>query len=506
MFSNAFNTTTTATAAFAAVPVPAAATPAMPLGAAMPVNHAAALGHWNRRLGSERTGVSAAEPVGDDDTQPHVLTAELVDTPLQLWNARTKRALSCGDRAPGSVVDTWHVDDASGRQRWVLGPAPGGACGEYNIRACDAAASPAPDAYLSAREHDPVVDIWSVDDASGRQRWKLRRESKNRYFVWLAGGRADAKMYLTATDANGITLDKLLKGDQQRRQLWHLALAQPKPPPASPPPPAAPAPPAPPAPGPAAKTRIPEESVSLLLDTIGLTYAQVDTILQLVSLPENGHPKWWTNYGYVEFLGDGRGYTATLFGACSGTGDLALILDQVGNIDPGHPLAGFADAVRRKRGDDVKGIEQVKTLIARAGDDPVWQRAVWRVYVDMYWKFAGRFADKQGDCADRPGPRLALPVSRGFVLDTAINHGADLESFQAILKKMPSPNEGDEPKWMQSFIDTRERILKSGYQSLDTSKTGDRCKLWSSLLRSGNTVLARPIAAYQGYWGKYTIS
>ena len=490
-----FNSTAIpASSAFMSVPLATGTTgttaSTAPMTSSVPVLH-----HWSRKLGAERP--AEGEAVGDDDTQPHVLATALVGTPIQLWNARTKRALSCGNQSQGSVVDTWHVDDASGRQRWVLEPAAGGACGEYTIRVCDGDA-PAQAAYLSAREHEPVVDIWGLDDGSGRQRWKLQREGKNRYYVWLAGGRTDAKLYLTNNN-NGVGLDALAKGD--RRQLWQLT-APPRPPGQQPE--AAAAPPPPP-PQPPAKNRIPEESVALLLDVIGLSYTQVDTILQLVSLPENGHPKWWTNYGYIEFLGDGRGYTATIFGACSGTGDLALILDQVKNIDPAHPLAAFADAVRKKRGEDVEGIEDVQKLIAQAGDDPVWHRAVWRVYVDMYWKFAARFADKRGDCAKRPGPRLTLPVSRGFVLDTAINHGADLPSFQAILKKMPAPDESDEIKWLQAFINTRERILKSGYQSLDTSKTGDRCKLWSGLLRSGNTALARPIAAYEGYWGKYTI-
>jgi hypothetical protein len=310
----------------------------------------------------------------------------------------------------------------------------------------------------------------------------------------------DTRLYLTASrNGNGVELERLSRGE--KRQLWQLSA-----PARATQSPVAPAAAAPSSPAASGGGRIPAESADLVLKTIGLTDVQVDTILQLISLPENGQPNWWENYGYVEFLGDGRGYTATIFGACSGTGDLALILDQVAAIDPRHPLAAFADPVRKKRGDDVDGIEGVQALIAAAGNDPVWQRAVWRVYVDMYWKFAARFADKTGDCASRPGPRLSLPVSRGFMVDTAINHGADLPSFQHILKRMPNANERDELRWLQSFIDTREKLLKSGYQSLDTSKTGDRCRLWTGLLKTGNHGLARPIEAYRGYWGTYKLT
>jgi hypothetical protein len=93
------------------------------------------------------------------------------------------------------------------------------------------------------------------------------------------------------------------------------------------------------------------------------------------------------------------------------------------------------------------------------------------------------------------------------MLDTAINHGADYDSFMDIVKRMPDSarGSGDELTWFRAFADAREKMLKSGYQDLDTSRTGHRCKLWKDLVDQGNTALQPPFKAWKGYWGSFTI-
>jgi hypothetical protein len=261
----------------------------------------------------------------------------------------------------------------------------------------------------------------------------------------------------------------------------------------------------------AAADRVPAGVAAELSALTGLSARQVDAVLQLISLPENGTPEWWKQYGYIEFLGDGRGYTCTLYGACSGTGDLAMILDALAGIQPRSAecdrLLTFRDAVKKKRGDDVRGIRGIKGIIQGLGADPAWREAVWRVYVDLYWKFAAAWADKTGPAARRPGPRLTIPAVRGFVVDCAINSGADTESLMAIVKRMPARarNCQDEIKWFKAFAEARRQMLKAGVDNLDTSKTGMRATLWSNLVDT-NPSLATPFRAYKGYWGDYTIS
>jgi len=247
---------------------------------------------------------------------------------------------------------------------------------------------------------------------------------------------------------------------------------------------------------------IPESAAAELQTRFGLTAQQCDTILQLICLPENGEPQWWKHYNYIEKLGDGRGFTVTIFGACSGTGDLLMIFDALKDIAPDHRLLKYHDALKKCRGENVKDIKGLLKDIPALGDDKAWQSAVWKVYVALYWKFAVRFAGKKKECEKRPGPALSSPLAKGFMLDTAINHGADMESFNKILKRMERPDGIDETAWLLDFMKTRQKMLKSGYEDLDTSRSGDRCTLWSGILKDGNTSLARPIRACKGYWGE----
>ncbi len=252
------------------------------------------------------------------------------------------------------------------------------------------------------------------------------------------------------------------------------------------------------------ETHIPP-SASKYLVPIGYSIDSAETILSLIALPENSTTEWWKNYNYIENLHDGRGYTVTLFGACSGTGDLLMIFEELAKIKPDHPLVKYIPALKKTKGSNVKGLEGLETAIKKLGNDLAWQEAVWQVYVKLYWAFAARFSDKTGDCAKRPGPKLTTPLTRGFMVDAAINAGANLESQMPFIKKMKNPEEQDELKWFLDFAETRRVMLKKGYDDQDTSRTGDRCTLWANIAKAGNMTLRRPIECFKGYWGTYTI-
>jgi len=249
-------------------------------------------------------------------------------------------------------------------------------------------------------------------------------------------------------------------------------------------------------------THIPADVVAQL-ESIGYDEYMADTILSLISLPENSTTSWWTNYNFAKCLGDGRGWTVSLFGACSGTGDLVLILEELQKINPNHKLCKYIHPMKKTLGDDITGLENLGKDIVNMGDDKEWQCAVWKVYIRLYWNFANDFSSKTGSCDKRPGAKMTLPVTRGFIVDVAINHGPDLMSMTPILRKMKNKSELDELKWILDFCDARRQLLKAGYQSLDTSGTGDRCVLWSDIIKSGNVNLKRPIECHAGYWGRY---
>jgi hypothetical protein len=436
------------------------------------------------------------------------LDAQVLDTPLLLTAAHStgdRALLSCSD-CSANFVNVWDRDDGSGRQRWIASEVPG-ARGEYTLLGFggrDACADESGTAgscwFLSAYPAGPDVNMWHADDGSGRQRWVFTQVGDARYHIRLGGGKADDKVYLGAADDNASVK---LYAKPSSRTVWTLGVipycdsADAAGAPAATPTPAS---------GSAAQSRVPASAVDALASW--LAPAQIDAVLQLVSLPENGTPAWYKNYGYIEFLGDGRGFTATIFGACSGTGDLAMVLDALARVQPrsadADALAAFAPAVRRKKGDDIRGIEGIKPLIVALADDPAWQQAVWSVYIKLYWRFAMDWADKKGAAARRPGPKLRTAAGRGFMLDTAINHGADVGSFEPILDRMRKPRATDEAAWLADFADARKGMLRSGYDNLDTSRTGDRCDLWKALFRD-NPDLATPFKAHKGYWGDFTI-
>ena len=249
-------------------------------------------------------------------------------------------------------------------------------------------------------------------------------------------------------------------------------------------------------------THIPEEVVAQL-ESIGYDELTADTILSLISLPENSTTSWWTNYNFAKCLGDSRGWTVSLFGACSGTGDLLMILEELQKINPNHKLCKYISPMKKTIGDDITGLENLGKDIMYMGDDREWQRAVWKIYIKLYWTFANDFASKTGSCDKRPGPKMTTKVARGFMVDVAINHGPDLMSLTPILRKMKNKSEPDEIRWILDFCEARRQLLKAGYQSLDVSGTGDRCVLWADIIKSNNLQLKRPITCHPGYWGKY---
>lgn len=386
------------------------------------------------------------------------------------------------------------VDADPKKHEWLI-RAVEGAVGEYNILVAN---DDGGYRYLSVPVEGKDVDLWSADDGSGRQRWIFKQVGDTQYVIRLAGGKRDDRVYLgMRDDLSSVRLFSEEKGEQTE---WEITLAE-LPRRAKPVAEASAV----------ARTKVPAQVVPELLKLTSLTEKDIDVILQLISLPENSTPQWWTNYNYIEFLGDGRGFTATLYGACSGTGDLAMIFDELANLSPRskgcEELLAYRDALKKKRGDDIKGIEPIKKIIKNLGEDSAWQQAVWKVYVKLYWKFATEWADKKGESAKRPGPVLKTPLTRGFMVDTAINHGADYDSLMDVVKRMPEAarNSKDELAWFRAFADAREKMLRSGYQDLDTSKTGDRCRLWKDLAAQGNTDLKPPFKALKGYWGTFTI-
>jgi hypothetical protein len=273
---------------------------------------------------------------------------------------------------------------------------------------------------------------------------------------------------------------------------------------------------------------IPQEIAETIYNTWGMTPDVVDTVMQLISVAENGSSQWPLFYNYIEYGDDHavRGYTTTIFGATSGTGSLLEVFKELQAIDPDHPLVvTYMDAMEHAKGGDISGLEglahvggdptkatakwsnwtkngrthldHIEGDLARLEVDDRWRRAVWRAFLRLNWVSAAHFCNKTGPCETRPGPLLTSRLAKGFLVDTSLNHGDcrwwnDAETWTAIWDEM-SHHPADEKKWLRAFMKARRTVLRSGFQGLDWSKSGDRVTIWLDQLRDGNMDLERPI-------------
>ena len=277
---------------------------------------------------------------------------------------------------------------------------------------------------------------------------------------------------------------------------------------------------------------IPKEALDLLEKVMGLEPHQVVTIMNLISCAENGTPNWEEFYNYIEYGDDAemRGFTTTIFGACSGTGSLQKIFKYLSEIDPKHPLVRkYGNELTRDRKEgDIKGIEgfahdkkgdptkakprwnnwkphtanHMKHILGDFATldwkkDAAFRLAVWKAFVELNWVSVEMFCQKASTGFDtRPGAVLESPLAKGFLVDTSLNHGdarywQTAGTWKAVFDAMKNPECPNEIEWLTDFMAARKKVLKSGAFHLDWSMSGSRVDLWYDLI--DNPALDRPI-------------
>ena len=75
-----------------------------------------------------------------------------------------------------------------------------------------------------------------------------------------------------------------------------------------------------------------------------------DIAMQIVSSAENSSLNWKGQFGYIEDIKDGRGYTAGIIGFCSGTGDMLDLVELYKTRKPGNVLEKYLPALRKVNG------------------------------------------------------------------------------------------------------------------------------------------------------------
>jgi len=235
--------------------------------------------------------------------------------------------------------------------------------------------------------------------------------------------------------------------------------------------------------------------------TVGLDDpAKKEIAMKLVSSAENSSLNWKAQYGYLEDIGDGRGYTGGIIGFCSGTHDMLQLVELYAKRKPGNVLATYLPALRAVDGSD-----------SHAGLDPSFPGD---------WATAAKdaaFQKAQNDERDRvyftpavrQGKADGLRTLGQFIYyDAIVMHGPgdDPVSFGGIraaaMRKAKTPAQGgDEYAYLTAFLDARKAAMltEAAHENTDRVDTEQRV-----FLKARNFTLATPLR-WSVYGDSYVI-
>jgi chitosanase len=228
--------------------------------------------------------------------------------------------------------------------------------------------------------------------------------------------------------------------------------------------------------------------------------AKKEIAMQLVSSAENSSLDWRAQYGYIEDIGDGRGYTGGIVGFCSGTGDMLALVRYYGTIAPKAGLLRFLPALKRVDG-----------TASHAG--------LGSAFVASWRASAANAAFRAAQDHERDRVYFSPAVSQGVAdhlgvlgqfiyYDALVMHGpgADPDSFGGIraaaLKKQKSPAQGGgEVAYLDAFLDARKAAMLREEAHSDTSRVDTEQRVF---LRAGNLDLHTPLS-WSTYGDRYVI-
>ncbi|MFJ8867851.1 chitosanase [Streptomyces sp. NPDC102473] len=230
--------------------------------------------------------------------------------------------------------------------------------------------------------------------------------------------------------------------------------------------------------------------------------AKKDIAMRLVSSAENSTLDWKAQYGYIEDIGDGRGYTAGIIGFCSGTGDLLRVVERYTEKRPDNTLVPFLPALRAVNGTDAHdGLGTAFTRAwAKAAEDPALRSAQDAERDASYFDPAVGRAEADGLSA----------LGQFIYYDAYVMHGyADAEGTvgfrtiraQALAEADPPSEGGDEEAFLNAFLDARVAALRKEPSHSDTSRVETAQRVF---VREGKLQLETPLA-WRVYGESYRI-
>lgn len=228
----------------------------------------------------------------------------------------------------------------------------------------------------------------------------------------------------------------------------------------------------------------------------GLSDAQKRRADQLVSIFENDTIE--LQYGYIEDIDDGRGYTAGRAGFTSATGDLVIVVERYAALVPGTDLAAFLPRLRQLAAAEsasTKGLEGLVGAWTAAAEDPRFREVQDAVSDELYYDRAVCWWSTLG---------LSRPLSLVLLYDTNIQHGegTDADGLPGIIARATaavggSPAEGAaEQAWVRAFLHAREASLAHACDASTREEWAEalpRAAALRQLVDEGNWDFAGPI-------------
>ncbi|MFJ8076926.1 chitosanase [Streptomyces sp. NPDC096176] len=212
---------------------------------------------------------------------------------------------------------------------------------------------------------------------------------------------------------------------------------------------------------------------------------------KLVASAENSTLDWRGQYGAIEDIGDGNGYTAGIVGFCSGTNDMLQLVEYVTDRHPDNPLARYLPALRKVDGSDShEGLgAPFEAAWAEAAEDPAFRAAQDAMRDRIYFDPAVRLAKMDG----------LSTLGQFIYYDAMVLHGPGIgpEGFygirEAAMAKADTAAEGgDEKAYLNAFLDAGRAVIgrQRTEQSRDTSRIDTAQRVF---LRNGNVDLDVPL-------------
>ncbi|MGX1671959.1 chitosanase [Streptomyces sp. NPDC055400] len=217
--------------------------------------------------------------------------------------------------------------------------------------------------------------------------------------------------------------------------------------------------------------------------------AKKDLAQQIVASAENSTLDWRGQYGYIEDIKDGQGYTAGIIGFCTGTHDLLTLVERYTKAHPDNGLARYLPALRKVDGTDShEGLDPGFTAAwKKEASDPAFRAAQNSERDRVYFDPAVRLAKLDG-----------LGTLGQFIYyDAMVLHGPGTGpgGFYGLrekaMREADTPSQGGKEKaYLDIFLDVRRTAMKAKKPDRDTTRIDTAQR---QFLYDGNLTLKTPL-------------